>query len=176
MDIIIRKAKSSDLPALLKITNYAIEHTDALWINTPFTLDQRQRWMEDRRAHGFPVFVAVNENNELLGYASYGPFRAFEGYSQTIENSVYVGHQHQGKGVGRRLLAELIDHAKEAGFHVMIAGITAGNDASVALHKSFGFEQKGLLSQVGFKKGRWLDLLFMTLLLEKDTSTLKSLS
>lgn len=166
MGFVIRHVQDEDLPAILRITNHAIAHTDALWISTPFTLEQRQKWVSDRLAQGFPVFVAVSENGDVCGYASYGAFRAFEGYAKTIEHSVYVDVEHQGRGLGRMLLARLIDHARQAGFHVMVAGITAGNEASVTLHRQFGFQNSGILPQVGRKGGRWLDLLFMTLCLE----------
>ncbi|OAJ69006.1 GNAT family N-acetyltransferase [Gluconobacter cerinus] len=166
MSIVIREVQEADLPAILRITNDAIEHTDALWISTPFTMEQRQKWVADRQAQNFPVFVAVDGDGVVCGYASYGPFRAFEGYAGTVEHSVYVSSECQGRGLGRLLLNQLIQHAKRAGFHVMVAGITAGNEASIALHHRLGFQNNGILPQVGRKGGRWLDLLFMTLCLE----------
>ncbi|KXV08909.1 acetyltransferase [Gluconobacter oxydans] len=163
---LIREAGPDDLPAILRITNDAIENTDALWITTPFTLEQRRQWFEDRVAQGYPVLVAVDTAGEVAGYGSYGSFRAYEGYARTVEHSVYVAPSQQRRGVGRRLLHALINHARDAGFHVMVAGITADNAASVAMHHEFGFRNCGTLPQVGRKHGRWLDLLFMTLCLD----------
>ena len=163
---LIRDAGPDDLPAILRITNDAIENTDALWITTPFTLEQRRQWFEDRLAQGYPVLVAVDPAGAVAGYGAYGAFRSFEGYARTAEHSVYVSPDYQRRGIGRSLLRALIDHAKSAGFHVMVAGITADNAASVAMHHEFGFRNCGTLPQVGRKRGRWLDLLFMTLCLD----------
>lgn len=99
----------------------------------------------------------------MLGFASYGDFRPFAGFAATVEHSVYVDPAAQGQGLGRALLAALIDRARAAGLHVMVAGIEAGNTASIALHAKAGFEEAGLLREVGRKFGRWLDLRFMTL-------------
>ena len=163
---LIRDAASGDLPAILRITNDAIENTDALWITTPFTPEQRHQWFEDRVAQGYPVLVAVDPDGVVAGYGSYGSFRSYEGYARTVEHSVYVAPDYQRRGIGRLLLRALIGHAKAAGFHVMVAGITAGNAASVAMHCELGFQDCGTLPQVGRKRGRWLDLLFMTLRLD----------
>ena len=163
---LIREAGPDDLSAILRITNDAIENTDALWITTPFTLEQRRRWFEDRLAQGYPVLVAVDSDGAVTGYGSYGSFRAYEGYARTVEHSVYVAPDFQRRGIGRQLLRALINHAKEAGFHMMVAGITADNAASVAMHLELGFQNCGTLPQVGRKHGRWLDLLFMTLSLD----------
>ncbi|QQX91048.1 N-acetyltransferase [Gluconobacter sphaericus] len=163
---LIREAGPDDLPAILRIANDAIENTDALWITTPFTLEQRRQWFEDRLVKGYPVLVAVDTAGEVAGYGSYGSFRAYEGYARTVEHSVYVASSHQRRGVGNSLLHALINHARDAGFHVMVAGITADNAASVAMHDEFGFRNCGTLPQVGRKRGRWLDLLFMTLCLD----------
>lgn len=163
--ITVRLARDSDLEAILEITNHAILHTDALWLNTPLTLEQRRAWMQQRLGAGYPVFVACDAQDIPVGFASYGAFRPFEGYAHTVEHSVYVAQGQQGQGIGARLLAALIDHARTRNIRVMVAGITAGNVASVALHSRFGFVQSGILPQVGYKQGRWLDLLFMTLCL-----------
>lgn len=173
---LIRNADPGDLQAILRITNNAIENTDALWITTPFTLEQRRQWFEDRLAQGYPVLVAVDLAGEVSGYGSYGSFRSYEGYARTVEHSVYVSSEYQRQGIGRRLLRALIDHAKDAGFHVMVAGITADNAASVAMHHEFGFRNCGTLPQVGRKHDRWLDLLFMTLCLDDIFSVEKDFS
>jgi phosphinothricin acetyltransferase len=156
----IRDATEADLPRILEITNHAILHTTALWTLAPATLETRLAWLRERTARGFPVLVA-EQDADVLGFASYGDFRPWEGFLYTVEHSVYVHPNAQGRGVGRALLTALIAHAEASGRHVMIGAIEAGNMASVALHKWAGFEEAGVLRQVGRKFDRWLDLLFM---------------
>jgi L-amino acid N-acyltransferase YncA len=110
------------------------------------------------------VLVAT-EGAAVLGFASYGSFRPWEGYKHTVEHSVYVDAAARGKGVGRVLLSALIDHATASGKHVMVAGIDASNAVSIRLHETLGFITAGTLTQVGRKFDRWLDLLFMQRLL-----------
>ncbi len=156
----IRDADEPDLPRILAITNHAILHTTAVWSLSPTTMDARRAWLRERVAGGFPVLVA-DAAGTVLGFASYGAFRPWEGYRYTVEHSIYVHPEAQGRGVGRALLTALIADAGRRGFHVMIGGIEAGNTASVALHKWAGFEDAGVLREVGRKFDRWLDLLFM---------------
>ncbi|WP_420537782.1 GNAT family N-acetyltransferase [Ketogulonicigenium vulgare] len=156
----------SDLPAIVAIFNDAVVNTTAIWSDVLATVEARKTWMEQRRAGGFPVFVAKNEADEVVGFASYGPYRPFDGFRLTVEHSVYVRPDQRGKGVGGKLLDALITHARGAGLHVMVGGITADNAASIALHERRGFAQVGLLPQVGVKFGRWLDLAFLQLKLD----------
>jgi phosphinothricin acetyltransferase len=161
----IRSATEADFSAITAITNEAIVYSTAVWHVTPTTLEARISWWQDRMARGFPVLVATAGDAEgagVLGFASYGDFRPFAGYAATVEHSIYVDPQAQGRGIGSALLAALIDHAAKAGLHVMVGGIEAGNAASVALHRKAGFVEAGTLREVGRKFDRWLDLLFMT--------------
>ncbi len=156
----IRSAGTADLPSILAIYNDAVVNTTAIWNDDIVDLDNRRAWLSARESQGYPVFVAV-EDGAVLGYGSYGDFRPFQGYRFTVENSVYVASAARGKGVGARLLEALVAHAGAAGKHVMIAAITAGNEASVRLHAHQGFVEKGRLGEVGFKFGRYLDLVLM---------------
>ena len=156
----VRDATEADLPAILAIINEATLNTTAVWGITPTTLDARRAWWRERAEAGFPVLVA-SEGDKVLGFASYGTFRPWEGYKHTVEHSVYVDATARGKGVGRVLLAALIDHATVNGKHVMVAGIDASNGVSIRLHEALGFTAAGTLIQVGRKFDRWLDLLFM---------------
>ena len=160
----IRDATESDLPAILAITNEAIANTTAVWNSTPATLEARTAWMRDRQARGFPVLVAT-DGGEVVGFASFGDFRPFEGYLHTVEHSIYVAPEAQGRGVGKALLAALVGRARALGKHVIVGGIEAGNAASIALHARAGFVETGRLTEVGQKFGRWLDLVFMQLML-----------
>ena len=164
----IRDATERDLPDILAITNQAILHTTALWINTPATLEQRTAWWRDRVAADCPVLVA-EEESRVVGFAAYGPFRPYEGYLYSVEHSVYVDPAAQGRGTGRALLGQVIEHARAHGKHAMIGGIDAANNVSLRLHAAFGFAETGRLPQVGRKFDRWLDLVFMQLMLQGQT-------
>lgn len=161
----IRDATEADLPAILAILNQAIRETTAIWHTAEATLEARRDWMRERQGRGLPVLVAV-EGGKVLGFATFGDFRPFAGYAGTVEHSLYVDPAAQGRGLGRSLLAALVDRARAMRLHVMVAGIEAGNQASVALHRAAGFEEAGLLREVGRKFDRWLDLLFMVKRLE----------
>lgn len=156
----IRDATEADLAAILAITNDAILTTAANWNVRPVTLESRASWLSERRAAGFPVLVA-EEDGIPRGFASYGPFRAFDGYAMTVEHGLYVARDAQRRGHGTALLGGLIGRAEAAGLHVMVAAIEAGNAASLTLHARFGFERVGVMPEVGRKFGRWLDLVLM---------------
>lgn len=162
----IRDAREADLPGILAIYNHAVETSLAVWNSAPADLDNRRLWMAERLAKGHPVLVAEGPGGEVLGYASYGDWRAFDGYRHTVEHSVYVRAETRGTGIGRALMEALIARARAAEKHVMVAGVEAGNTASIRLHEALGFTRVGTLPQVGVKFGRWLDLTFLQLLLD----------
>ncbi|SNY92622.1 phosphinothricin acetyltransferase [Cohaesibacter sp. ES.047] len=159
--MIIRNAEPGDAAAIAAIYNHAVEHTTAIWNEATVTSDNRANWITGRQQGGFPVLVAVDEAGDIAGYASYGPWRAFDGYRHTVEHSVYVEKDHRGQGIGRQLMDALLKEAGASGIHVMIAGIEAENAGSIALHRKLGFVEAGTLHEVGTKFGRWLDLTFM---------------
>jgi len=158
----IRDATEADLAGVMEIYNDAVANTTAIWNETLVDLDNRRQWFAARQARGFPVLVAV-ENGAIAGYASYGDWRPFEGFRQTVEHSVYVHRDHRGSGIGRTLMAALVERARTGGIHVMIAAIESGNSASIRLHEQLGFRVAGQFSEVGIKFGRWLDLTCMEL-------------
>jgi phosphinothricin acetyltransferase len=166
MDLTIRDAVEADLPAIMAIYNVAVANTTAIWNDTVVDLDNRRAWLAARRERGFPVLAALR-GKEVLGYASYGDWRAFDGYRHTVEHSVYVRGDARGTGTGKRLMTALIDRASFNGVHVMIAGIEAENLASIKLHEKLGFRIVGRFSEVGIKFGRWLDLTCMELKVPK---------
>jgi phosphinothricin acetyltransferase len=163
----IGEAADADLPALLAIYNHAVRETTAAWTSDEVDLDNRRRWLADKRQKGLPVLVA-RLDGVAAGFATYGSFRDWPGYLWTVENSVYVRLDVHRRGLGRRLLEALIDRARGQGLHVMIAAIEAGNAPSIALHARLGFQEAGRLAQVGAKFGRWLDLVLMRLDLNDD--------
>ncbi|MCB8875248.1 GNAT family N-acetyltransferase [Acidisoma silvae] len=161
----IRAATEQDLPAILAITNHAIEHTNASWQTVPTTLEARLQWWQERVAAGQPVLVSEIDG-EIAGFATYGSFRAYGGYVLTVEHSIYVDGRFQGRGLGRTFLTALLDHATAAGLHVMVGAISADNAISIKLHEQFGFAVVGRMPEVGQKFGRWLDLVLMQKILD----------
>ncbi|NWL80622.1 GNAT family N-acetyltransferase [Pseudomonas taiwanensis] len=166
MSYVIRDAAEAELPGILAIYNDAVENTTAIWNETLVDLANRRAWLADRNAAGFPVLVAVNPAGEVLGYASYGPWRNFDGFRQTVEHSIYVRSDQRGQGLGPALMQALVERARAASLHVMVAAIESGNAASIRLHERLGFVTTGQMPQVGRKFDRWLDLTFMQLILE----------
>ncbi|HZE85062.1 MAG TPA: GNAT family N-acetyltransferase [Puia sp.] len=163
--ITIRAAREADLPSILAIYNDIILTTTAVYQYEPQSMDMRKAWYEGRLKDGLPIFVAES-GGQILGFSSYGPFRAWPAYKYTVENSVYVSAEQRGKGIGKLLIAPLIDAAGKSDLHAIIASIDASNDASLRLHRSFGFEEVAHFKQVGYKFGRWLDLKFLELILD----------
>ncbi|WP_271409414.1 GNAT family N-acetyltransferase [Pseudomonas sp. Q1-7] len=166
MPHLIRDAAEADLEGILAIYNDAVQNTTAIWNETLVDLANRRAWLADRSAAGFPVLVAVNAAGEVLGYASYGTWRTIEGFRHTVEHSVYVRGDQRGQGLGPALMQALIERARQARLHVMVAAIESENAASIRLHERLGFITTGQMPQVGRKFGRWLDLTFMQLMLE----------
>lgn len=162
--ITIRQATAADLAAILEIYNDVIVNTTAVYDYNPHTLAMRQQWFETKQQQGFPVFVA-EENGEILGFSSIGPFRAWAAYQYTVENSIYVAAAARGRGIAKLLMPPLIAAARQLKLHTMVAGIDASNEASIALHKKFGFTEVAHFTEVGYKFNRWLDLKFLQLIL-----------
>lgn len=158
--MLIREASKADLPAILEIYNDAVTSSTAIWNEIVVDLENRKDWLAARRAKGFPVLVAETDG-VVSGYASYGDWRAFDGYRHTVEHSVYVEKSRRGAGTGRALMEALLDYARNAGVHVMIAAIEGENSASIKLHETLGFQHTGRYPEVGTKFGRWLDLVTM---------------
>ena len=161
----IRDAVHADLPAIRDIYNDAVLNTLAIWNEQTVDLGNRQTWFAARQAQQYPVLVAVNDAGEVLGYASFGDWRPFEGFRHTVEHSVYIRSDQRGQGLGPLLMQALIERARGCGKHVMVAAIESGNAASIRLHERLGFTLNGQMPQVGVKFGKWLDLTFMQLML-----------
>ncbi len=156
----------SHAAAILDILNDAIVTSTALYDYQPRTLASMRGWFDTKVAGGFPVIGAVHEDGTLLGFASYGTWRAFPAYKYTVEHSVYVHKDARGRGLVLRLMRALIDAARAQGKHVLVGAIDAANGASIALHQQLGFVHAGTVRQAGFKFGRWLDVAFYQLILD----------
>jgi len=163
----VRDATLDDAPAMLSIYNHAALNTTAVWTDAPSDLQSRRDWIVVRQQAGFPILVATHDG-AVAGFDSFGDLRPWTGYSHTVENSVYVDPRAHRLGIGRGLMVALIDRATAMRKHAMIAGIEAGNIASVALHASLGFAEVARMPEVGCKFGRWLDLVFMQKQLASD--------
>lgn len=167
----IRDACIEDIAGILSIYNHAVVNTTAIWNEKIVNFANRVEWMEGRKKSGYPVLVAIDDKNQVLGYASFGDWRAFDGYKYTVEHSVYVSHEVQRGGIGKALMQALIIRAQQLGKHVMVAAIEAGNTPSIGLHRQLGFVETGYMKEVGTKFGRWLDLVFMQLMLPQGNES-----
>jgi L-amino acid N-acyltransferase len=156
----------SRAPEILAILNEAIEHSTALYDYHARPLSSMHAWFDAKERGAYPVIGAVDASGHLLGFSSYGPFRAWPAYKYSVEHSVYVAPGSRGQGIGKALLAAVIDRARAQQYHNVIGGIDADNAVSIALHEGFGFERCGLIRHAGFKFGRWLDLAFYQKLLD----------
>ncbi len=150
---------------ILAILNDAIVNTTALYDYRPRNPEMMKSWFAAKARGGFPVLGAFADHGGLVGFGSYGTFRAWPAYKYSVEHSIYVDRESRGRGIGAALLAALIQSARDGGFHVMIGAIDASNSASIALHRRFGFNPCGTVREAGFKFGRWLDLDFYQLIL-----------
>jgi L-amino acid N-acyltransferase len=151
--------------AILEIFNEAIINSTALYDYQPRSMANMVEWFANKTTNNFPVIGAMNDDGELLGFASYGVFRQWPAYKYTVEHSLYVHAQHRGQGIGQALLEQLITTAIDRQYHTLIGGIDSSNQASINLHQKLGFRHCGTIDQAGFKFGRWLNLSFYQLLL-----------
>ncbi|TAG45380.1 MAG: N-acetyltransferase family protein [Betaproteobacteria bacterium] len=156
--------------AILEIFNDAILNSTALYEYKPRTMETMQAWFATKATNRFPVIGAVNGAGELMGFASYGTFRAFPANKYSVEHSVYVHANHRGQGVSVVLMKALIERARAAELHALIGGIDAANTTSIALHEKLGFTHSGTIRHAAFKFGRWLDLAFYQLLLDTPST------
>ena len=160
----IRPASRADLGAINSIYNHYVLHSTCTYQEEPSTADERSQWFA---AHGpeHPVTVAES-GGEVVGWGSLSRFHARSAYRRTVENSVYVRHDLHRRGVGSVLLADLVERARAIGHHSIMGLIDSGQGGSIALHAKFGFVEVGRLREVGFKFGRWGDVIYMQRMLK----------
>ncbi|KAB7671879.1 GNAT family N-acetyltransferase [Bacillus sp. B1-b2] len=168
----IREMSLSDLPVVLDIYNDAILNTTAVYHYKPHTLDQRMDWYQEKVEKGFPILV-FEEDEKVLGFATYGPFRPWPAYKYSVEHSVYVHSDARKKGIGTLLLKEIIKRANKEGYATMIGGIDSSNKGSIFVHEKLGFTYSGTIKKCGYKFGKWLDLDFYQLELEGPDNPLE---
>ncbi len=159
----IRDATVDDLPAIVELHNALIPTTTVAWTTELDTVERRAEWFAARQTRGFPVLVA-DLDGEVVGWSSYGDFRdttRFPGYRQTVEHTVHVREDRHGAGIGRVLIEALLERARDAGIHVVVAAVDADNAASIRFHERLGFVETARMPEVGRKFDRWLTLVLL---------------
>lgn len=155
--MIIRRATAGDAAAVVAIWNPIIDESAATFTNLRKTPEGLQ---SDIAARG-PAFLVAEEDGLLLGFATFFQFRGGPGYAKTLEHTVILGPAARGRGVGRRLMDALMEEARGQGAHSLFAGVSGENAAGIAFHAALGFAEVARLPEVGFKFGRWMDLVLM---------------
>jgi L-amino acid N-acyltransferase YncA len=174
LPVMIRACLPGDISAITAIYEHAVIHgTASFEVDAPDAAEMTRRW-EHLLEGGYPYLVAESQH-ELLGYAYAGPYRSRPAYAHTVEDSVYIRQDCQHRGIGLALLRRLVEEARLGGYRQMIAVIgDSGNQASIRLHERAGFVHAGTLRAVGWKHGRWLDVVHMQRVLEPGASTAAS--
>lgn len=162
---LIREARENDLMGILEIYNDAIINTTAIYAYEPHDIEERKQWYYERKQNKQPVLV-YEEDNKVVGFATFEQFRSYPAYKYSLEHSVYVHKDYRKRGIGIKLMKELIEAANELGYAIMVAAIDSENHGSIELHKKLGFEYAGTIESAGFKFERWLDLVFYELKLD----------
>lgn len=164
----LRDATAADVPAICEIYNYYVLNSTCTFQLAPDTLPQREAWFRAHSPEKYPV-VVVESEGRVVGWGSLSKFHVREGYDPTAEASVYIAADHHRRGLGRLVLAHLIERARAIGFHALIGGTSADQPASLALQEGLGFVRVGLMREVGLKFGRRLDVVTTQLLLTTCT-------
>ena len=160
MPITLRPAVAGDAEAIRAIYNVEVAGSTVTFDLVARSLEDQVAWIEGHSG-GHPAIVAIDDLGALVGFGSLSPYRERPAYFTTVEDSVYVGGDHRGNGLGHLLLTELVTLAASYGYHSMIARIVGGHDASITLHRRCGFDIVGTEREVGRKLGRWLDVTVM---------------
>lgn len=155
----LRLATFDDLGAINDIYNHFVQCATCTYQEVSETLDERKKWFA-QHDEKHPVTVAELDG-QVVGWGSLSSFHARSAYRFTVENSVYVHHLHHKHGIGSAILRDLLTRSSALGHHTVIAGIDSEQAGSIALHTKFGFQKVAHLKQVGFKFGRWLDVVYM---------------
>lgn len=156
--MVIRTAEEKDMPELLDIYNYEVEHGLATFDLNPKTMEERLVWFREHNVGNHPLIVA-EEDGKVVGYASLSSYRPKEAYSATVELSVYIDKEYRRRGIAGELAYAILETAKERDdIHTVISVITGGNEASIRLHERLGFIHCGTIREVGVKFGKMLDI------------------
>jgi phosphinothricin acetyltransferase len=160
-ETIIRSAMFSDLPRLTEIYNHYVSNTAITFDLDPFTVEARIPWFEEHSDGGrYRLLVAI-EQGKVMGYASTGRFRVKRAYDPTVETSIYCANEARGRGIGTKLYTALFAAIACEDIHRIVAGVTLPNEASIALHRRFGFREVGTFTEQGRKFGRYWDVAWL---------------
>lgn len=171
----LRQATERDVPDMLEIYNHYVANSTVTFDEDALTLKEMRHKFRDVERLGFPWLVAVSPTGMILGYSYVTPWKAKAAYRYTVEDSIYLSPAATGKGVGKALMARMLDDARAAGIKEVIAVIAdRGADASIAMHANFGFKKIGEMGKVGFKFGRWLGTVLMQKSLKPDRKSAKA--
>lgn len=156
----IEKANENHLKEINEITNYFIKNTNFNFNFQEKSLQDTKNWYREHLEKNFPIIVCILDNN-VLGWASLFTFRNYRGYDKTVEVSLYVKNEYKRMGIGSLLLQKIEEEAINRKFHSIVSVVTAGNDASINLHKKFGYEIVGIFKEIGYKNNTFLDVMFL---------------
>ena len=159
----LRLATQSDLPIINDIYNHYVLHSTCTYQLEPETMEDRRAWF-DNHGEKHPITVAEIDG-KVIGWGSLSAFHKRAAYANTVENSLYIHHEQRRKGIGSLLLQDQIERCRKLGHHTIIAGNDSDQPGSIALHVRFNFAKVAHLKQVGFKFNRWLDVVYMQLIL-----------
>jgi len=158
----IREAVEKDLIEILEIYNDAILNTTSVYAYKAHNIKDREEWYQKKKQEGYPILV-YEENNKVIGFATFGPFRAWPAYKYSVEHSIYIHERFRSIGIGTVLAKEIIQIANEREFKILVAGIDESNENSVKMHEKLGFKYSGTINKAGYKFGKWLNLAFYQL-------------
>lgn len=167
----LRNAEPLDIVRITAIYRESVANGTASYEITPPGVDEMEERFKAITGQGYPYIAAISDDGTLIGYAYASAFRTRPAYRWLVEDSIYLAPEAQGKGVGKALLGELLIRCTDLGFRQMVAVIGGASPASVAVHRSLGFEMVGTLKGTGFKHGTWLDTVFMQAALGDGTQT-----
>lgn len=156
----IRPATHADLSAINAVYNFYVDTSAATFDLEHTPLAWREQWYHERVDRGLPVLVAES-GGEVAGWVCLSPWSPKAAYARTVDESIYIADAFRGRGIGRALLGAALDEARTLGLHVVMAGVTACQEASLALHRSLGFVQAGHYAHMGFKLGAWHDVVWL---------------
>ena len=162
----IKTCGEAQLPEMLEMFNEAIVNTTSVYDYQLRTMDFMTEWYQAKIKGKYPLIGLFNNQDELLGFGTYGPFRSRPAYKYSVEHSIYVRHDMRGKGYGKILLNEIIQRATQDDYHVLVGGIDSANEISIRFHEKMGFFHAGTIKHAGYKFGKWLDLSFYQLILK----------
>ncbi len=162
----IRTATINDLPAMLEIYNYEITNTLATFALDEMTLKDREPWFYEHNKDNHPLF-ACELDGKVVGYVSLSSYRNMQAYASTVELSVYVHHEYQGRGIGNEMMEFILDYARrDPTIHMIISVITSVNEKSIKMHEKFGFSFCGKIPEAGFKSGEYRDIVNYCLIVD----------